>query len=214
LWHNLAGPVENAAIRHHRCVSEHVQTELSAARAGQVRPTQPVGPRECTYASRVWLHHQRIHGLLEQRHGIRAISRRLGLARGPVRRFGRAAGQKTFSPRHGAGPRQTQHRRRLRSLPGQRLTEGFLTTTQLFKEIKAFGYQGTYETLRQYVKPMRELHPARRGSAVPKARHIAGWQFRHPDTLQAKEQITLKRVRAIVLTLTGLPYTSTILRRS
>ncbi|WP_246002664.1 ISL3 family transposase [Allorhizocola rhizosphaerae] len=200
LWHNLGEHVENAVIRHHRCIREHAQAQLAepaAARAEQIRATEPAVPREGKYASRARGHYQQIHDLLAKGMGIKAISRHLGLARGTVRRFARAAQpEDLLAKAWGRGQGRPSIIDPYADFLHQRLAEGPLTTTQLFKELKALGYTGTYDTLRQYVKPLRELHPARRGPVVPKARRIAGWLLRHPDTLDAEEQLQLKQVRA------------------
>jgi transposase len=203
LWHNLAGHVENAVTRHHRCVKEHTQLAAppvpaaSDADTEQDRQAQPSVSREGKYGTRARLRHRQIHSLLAKGMGIKAISRQLGLARGTVRRYARTADpEDLLAKAWGRGRGRPSIVDAYAEYIGQRLGEGLLTTTQLFKEIKALGYRGTYDTLRQYVKPLRQLHPARPGPVVPKARRIAGWLLRHPDTLNPDEQINLKQVRA------------------
>jgi hypothetical protein len=108
LWHNLAGHVENAVIRHHRCVKEHAQDELAAAMAAQIRPVQAPAPRKGKYDARVRLHHQQIHSLPDKGTGIKAISRHLSLARGTVLAAASTSGEMLISTSAPANTTQQQ----------------------------------------------------------------------------------------------------------
>jgi hypothetical protein len=107
--------------------------------------------------------------------GIKAIVRELSLARETVRRFARAQNVQELLATAQVWSRPsvldpfTDHLH-------QRWNEGYTCATQLFAEIQALGYRGTYATLRSYLRPFRAaagLPPA--SARPPKVRHIAGW---------------------------------------
>jgi hypothetical protein len=99
VWNNLAGAVERTVARHQGCLIAAVavgSTTTDAADAAQhdvgpdePRPALPGGPDERTdrWAVRARERHAAVHALLTDGVGITEICRRLGLARGTVRRF-------------------------------------------------------------------------------------------------------------------------------
>ena len=68
---------------------------------------------------------------------------------------------------------------------------------QRHAEITARGYSGSYGTVNLYLQPFRALgaapppRPAR-----PNVRDITSWMLRHPDSLDADEQLKLKQALA------------------
>ncbi len=137
-----------------------------------------------------------VQALRAQGKPIKAIVRELGLARETVRRFARAPRVEDLlaTARIGARPsildNFTDHLH-------QRWNEGCTSAKQLFAEIQASGYRGSYGTLRAYLRPFRALATAPPAAArPPKVRHIASWILRRYDDLDPDEQVKLKDVRA------------------
>ena len=62
---------------------------------------------------------------------------------------------------------------------------------ELFREITALGYTGSYSTVRDY---MEQHRPARASlpPPPPSAREVTGWLTRHPDNLTEDEKTQLK----------------------
>jgi len=134
--------------------------------------------------------------LRAQGKGIKAIVRELGLARETVRRFARATQVEDLLATARIGSRPsildnfTEHLH-------QRWNEGCTSATQLLAEIRTLGYRGSYGTLRDYLRPFRTLAtPPPTTPRLPKVRHVCGWILRHPDNLDADEQVKLKQARA------------------
>ena len=128
--------------------------------------------------------------------GIKAIVRELGLARETVRRFARAHNVEELLATARVGSRPSVLDSFIDHLH-QRWNEGCTNATQLFVEIQALGYRGTYATLRGYLRPFRTvggppLAPAR----PPKVRHIAGWILRRFTDLTPDEQRKLHDIRS------------------
>jgi len=79
----------------------------------------------------------------------------------------------------------------------ERWNAGCTTVWTLFTEIRGRGYPGSYSTVRDYLQPFRELGVALPAvPAPPKVRDVTSWMLRHPDTLDADEQVKLKEVLA------------------
>ncbi len=201
LWHNLAEHVEKAVARHHGCL-----TEAASAAAAPQTPEPDLG-QVAAEATAEQVEHSRLVERTRQRYeqvqalraegkGIKAIARELGLARETVRRFARATRVEDLlaTARIGSRPSVldpfTDHLH-------QRWNEGCTSATQLFAEIKALGYRGSYGTLRGYLRPFRAVGAAPPApTRPPKVRHIASWILRRHDDLDPEEQVRLKEVRA------------------
>jgi hypothetical protein len=153
-----------------------------------------------------------VQALRAQRKGIKAIMRELGLARETVRRFARATSVDDLlaKPRSGRPSILDE----FIPHPHQRWNAGCTSATQLFEEIRALGYRGSASTVRSYLRPFRATGTAPPAEPrPPKVRHVAGWILRHPDSLDADEQIKLKQVRATCRTWTPWQATSPRSRR-
>jgi transposase len=199
LWHNLAEHVEKTVGRHHSCVKEHLTTpppqdnsepdlDQLAGDAADDRADRS------TLVMRTRQRYDAIHTLRTQGKSIRAISHELGLARGTIRRFARAASVEELlaKPRAGRPSILDDYVDYLH----QRFNEGCTSATDLCAEICALGYQGTVRTVRSYLQPLRATGIAPRAARPPKVRRITGWLLRHPDRLDADDQVKLKEVRA------------------
>jgi len=78
-----------------------------------------------------------------------------------------------------------------------RYREGVTSATQLYNEIQAMGYRGSYGTLRAYLRPFKAANAAPPlVPRPPKVRDVTGWMLRHPDDLDADEHVKLKDARS------------------
>jgi transposase len=201
LWHNLAEHVEKAVTRHHGCLTEPAPAVPAPSQpspdldrlAAQAAVRQSEQGR---LVERTRQRYEQVQALSAQGMGIKTIVRELGLARETVRRFARARNVEELLATAHLGSRPsvldpfTDHLH-------QRWHQGCTSATQLFAEIQALGYRGTYATLRGYLRPFRTAAgppqaPARR----PKVRHIAGWILRRYTDLNPDEQRKLNDIRS------------------
>ena len=91
-----------------------------------------------------------VHELLADGHGIRAIARHLGWGRHTVQRYARAATWQELVDGRWQAPRASKldpFKPHLR----QRAEEGCGNVAQLFREISALGYDGSYSIVRNYL---------------------------------------------------------------
>jgi transposase len=163
LWHNLAGYVEKAAARHSKCLKDPTpepapepagELALPAADTTQTASTVLGNP---TLAIRTAERHAAVHALLGQGKNIAQICCELGLARGTVRRFARAAGPGELTGPRASRPSQLDsHRDYLH----QRFGAGCTNAAVLHTELRDRGYRGSYGTVKRYVRPFRILSTA------------------------------------------------------
>jgi transposase len=202
LWHNLAGHVEKTVGRHHSCVKKHLTVPLPRENAEPDRDqltgdmTGDAAGRRADPAlvTRTRQRHEAVQSLRAQGKNLNAISHELGLARGTIRRFARAASvdELLARPRAGRPSILDDYVDHLH----QRFNEGCTSATDLCAEIRALGYQGSVRTVRSYLRPFRVTRTAPTTARPPKVRRIAAWLLRHPDRLDSNDQVKLKEVRA------------------
>ena len=223
VWNNLAGAVERTVARHQGCLTAASAVEIdstadaTAADAvahgdgpltadGHPQPATPAGPGDRTdrWAVRAREHHAAVHALLADGVGIAAICRRLGLARGTVRRFARADTVEELLTCNGTGRR-----------PGlldeftpylhQRWNDGCTNAAQLFTEITARGYPGGPTVVRHYLRQFRTTTRISRPSRKPPSvRRVVGWIMTDPATLDPADQQRLDAILATSPPLTAL----------
>jgi transposase len=131
-----------------------------------------------------------VHELLAQGHGMRTIARHLGWGRHTVQRYARAATWQELTDGRWQAPRASRldpFKPHLR----QRGEEGCSNVAQLFREISALGYDGSYSTVRDYFDQHRPA-AAPLTPPPPTVREVTGWLTRHPDSLTEDEQPQLK----------------------
>jgi transposase len=92
-----------------------------------------------------------IHELHGQQLSIRAIGRRLGLARNTVRKYLREPGVPRMTPRPGRPSKLEPYRRHLDA----RLAQGITNAAILLRELRAQGYGGGRTILKDYLRPRR-----------------------------------------------------------
>ena len=117
-----------------------------------------------------------------------------GLARGTVRRFYRAASaDELLTKIHGGRPSLLDdHKPYLH----QRWNEGCTNVRQLHDELRGRGYRGSYHTIINYVQPFREAGAAPPAvPGPPKARALASWILKDPDSLDDDGKAGLARAR-------------------
>jgi transposase len=223
LWHNLAEAVERTVTRHRACVRE--PADPAEAATAEPQPPPPVGPppvgpppvgpqperapdgaadRAHAYwetrrlAIRTRERFAAVHGLLAQGRSIRAIGNQLGLARGTIRRFARAASVDELLADARAGRPSILDP--FKPYLHQRWNAGVTNARALYNDLRERGYQGSYHNLRDYLRPLRITTPpptlrSQGSPAAPTVREVVGWITRHPDRLDAEAQQRLKAIQ-------------------
>jgi transposase len=202
LWHNLAEHVEKTVAAHHGCLRPDDGAPEVPAEAGgsadlvEAAHAAHTERREnSALVARTKARYEAVQALKAQGKGIKPIMRELGLAKETVRKFYRAAGVDELLATSRAGRPSVLDE--FKPYLHQRWNEGCTTVLTLLEEIRALGYRGGYGTLRDYLRPFRELGAAPPATPpVPKVRHITSWMLRHPDDLDDDEQLKLKQVLA------------------
>ena len=193
LWQNLAKAVEKCVAAHRACLAEPEPEPAAGPDPGPsaeptpVRQPEPAGK----FAERARRHHQMVHELLADGHGIRTIARHLGWGRHTVQRA--ATWQELVDGRWQA-PRASKLDPFKPHLH-QRAAEGCGNGAQLLREIVALGYTGSYSTVRDYLDQHRP-DKAPLTPPPPSVRQVTGWLTRHPDSLTEDEQPQLKALLA------------------
>jgi transposase len=193
LWQNIAKAAKRCVAAHRACLPgpdpgpAGPEPGPTAGPADVLPPDpEPAG----TFAERTRRHHAMVHDLLAGGHTIRAIARHLGWGRHTVQRYARAATWQEMADGRWQAPRPSMldpFKPRL----DQRAGEGCGNAAQLFREITALGYTGSYSTVRDYLdqhRPARVPLPP----PPPTVRDVTGWLTRHPDSLTEDDRPRLK----------------------
>jgi transposase len=202
LWHNLAGHLERVVLAHRRCLRElsppddakHAESgDDTVAAAGATTDMSAPVP-ELWIVTRTRERYRAITALQAAGTSIAQIARELGLDRRTVRRFVRAANEEEL---------QVKNRQRATLLDDytdhlhRRWAEGCTDAAALAQEIIAMGYRGSVRTVRTYLHPLRSGRPVPPPRATaPTIREVTSWMLRHPDNLDADEQLCLQQVKA------------------
>jgi transposase len=200
LWRNLGDHVEKTVARHHACLTTD-PAEPAAGDPDTIGLQQAARDHAIAHAEagrlapRVRQRFDQIQQLQAQGLGVKAIARRLGLARGTVRRFARASTvDELLTKAHAGRPSVLDE---FKPYLHQRWSEGCTNATVLFAEIRQRGYRGTANTLRNYLRPLRSLTRANTPrAAVPKVRQITSWLLSHPDRLDPADRDQLQQLLA------------------
>ena len=192
LWQNLAKAVERSVAAHRACLGEPEPGPAATPDPGP--PAEPAPPPEPEpagkFAERARRHHAIVHELLADGHGIRAIARHLGWGQHTVQRYARAATWQELVDGRWQAPRASKldpFKPHLR----QRAEEGCGNVAQLFREISALGYDGSYSIVRDYLDQHRPA-TAPLPPPPPTVRQVTGWLTSHPDSLTEDERPQLK----------------------
>jgi transposase len=198
LWQNLAKAVERCVAAHRACLPgpQPGPDPLTGPEPGPPAERAPVSQPEPEpelagkFAERARQHHAMVHELLAEGHGMRTIARHLGWGRHTVQRYARAATWQELVDGRWQAPRASMLDPFKPHLH-QRADEGGRNVAQLFREISALGYTGSYSTVRDYFDQHRPA-AAPLLPPPPSVREVTGWLTRHPDSLTADEQPQLK----------------------
>ena len=199
LWHNLAAHVDKTVAAHHHCLTQQPSPAPAAPPTpdlAQVAADAAVARAEHKpIVARTRQRYEAVQALLAQGMGIKAICRELGLAKGTVRRFARAASVDALlaTPRVGRPSILDPYTSYLH----RRWNDGVTSATQLCRELRARGYAGSLGTVVAYVRPLRALGTAPPiAPPAPKVRHLTRWLLQHPDRRDADDQLALKQALA------------------
>ena len=189
LWQNLAKAAEKCVAAHRGCLAEPEPGPADGPEPGPSfgppRP-EPAGK----YADRARRHHAIVHDLLAQGRGLREIARHLGWGLHTVQRYARAATWQELADGRWQQPRPSKLDP-FKAHLDQRTGQGCGNGAQLFREISALGYDGSYSVVRGYLDQRRPAK-APLPPAPPTVRDVTGWLTRHPDSLTDDERPRLQ----------------------
>lgn len=190
LWQNLAKAVERCVAAHRSCLREPDPEPMTKQSAGT--EPEPLAEPEPTgkFAERARQHHAMVHELLAEGHPIRAITRHLGWGRHTVQRYARATTWQELVDGRWQTPRASMLDPFKPHLH-QRVDEGCGNFAQLFREIRARGYTGSYSGVRDYLAEQRPV-TVPLTPPPPTVREVTGWLTRRPDSLTEDERPQLK----------------------
>lgn len=118
-------------------------------------PEPPSAPTDNPQRARRLERYNQVKELYHQGIGYRTIARRLHIGRNCVRRFIRAEG---FPER--AQPRRRHHVEKYAGVIQQRWKEGCRNAVAILQELKAQGFDGSYDMVRRWMRPWRNLADA------------------------------------------------------
>ncbi|WP_327358066.1 ISL3 family transposase [Streptomyces sp. NBC_01304] len=195
-WHllnNLSSAVEKTCHQHRSCLRKQAEADRDAEPRRIINPLPPPTLPPTKIAVRTVDRYSDIHRLLGQGCSVSEISRRLHLDRKTVRRFRDTdLDELLASARHGRPKGVLEP---YTAYLTERFTDGVTSPTDLFREIRQRGYQGSDLPVRRYVAGLRTgtVEPAR--GAVPSPRKITTWIMLPRGALKPREEEQLLKVR-------------------
>ncbi|MFF2548719.1 ISL3 family transposase [Kitasatospora sp. NPDC058063] len=196
LWQNLADAVETTVLQHRALLSEPAPPP-GPARAVALPPVSAEPRRTGRLSDRVREQHAAVHALVKDGFSLRAVARRLGLARGTVRRL--AGAQDPDELLVGRWTGRTSILDPYKPYLDQRFAEGHTIARRLFEEIRHRGFPGQEQIVRVYVRRLREAFPHQDPPRrKPSVRDVTSWITRHPDRLPTDAGQQLKEILARV----------------
>ncbi|MFD8646339.1 ISL3 family transposase [Streptomyces mirabilis] len=187
-WHllnNLSSAVEKTCHQHRSCLRKQAEAERDSVPRRIINLLPPPALPPTRIAVRTRDRYVDIHRLLDQGQSVSAIARRLHLDRKTVRRFRDTdIDELLASARHGRPKGVLEP---FTAYLTERFTDGVTSPTDLFREIRQHGYQGSDLPVRRYVAGLRTgtVEPAR--GSIPSPRKITTWimvprgALRHPE---------------------------------
>ncbi|MFD5830525.1 hypothetical protein [Lentzea sp. NPDC060358] len=135
---------------------------------------------------------------------IRGIGAELGLARGTVRRFVRASTVEELLTNDSTG-RRLSLLEEFKPYLHQRWNAGCTNAMLLFEEIKAQGYRGRCQILRDYLRPfLASAQVPEPTPTAPKVRRVVCWIMGKPENITDDDQLQLDQVLSRSPELTAL----------
>jgi transposase len=194
LWQNLGKAVERVVGRHRDCLRplapEPVEPQPLEQPAPPQQPDQPESVGQ--FAERARRHHQVVHELVAQGHGLRAIARQLGWGRHTVQRYARASSWQELVDGKWQGTR-TSKLDPFKPFLRQGFQQGCTNAAELYRQITALGFAGSYGLVRGFLEQYR-CSPEPIAPPAPTVRAVTGWLTRHPDSLTEDEQPQLQAI--------------------
>ena len=189
LLHNLSEAVHKVVTRHRRCLPPPAEP------APPADPPTVAAPAACgRRAANTHSRHAAVHALLAEGLTITAIMQRLGMSRGTVRKYARAAvPEQLIGPNPSSGPGKLGP---FKSYLQARHDDGVTDSQTLYTEIRDRGYHGTLRTLQRFLIQIRGVARTPAPPPVPAARHLTAWIMRPHDKLTDNDHLGLKHARA------------------
>ncbi|WP_249645676.1 ISL3 family transposase [Nocardia sputi] len=211
IWHNLGEAVERVVARYRNCLdtitAPEGDTDSDSTDRQEIPIPEVVAPppdRTDKWAVRTRARYATIHTLLADGVSLRSISAQLGLARGTVRRFARAATVEELLVNTGTGQRRSLLEE-FKPYLHQRWNEGCTNATELFHEIKALGYRGGPKIVMNYLHPFRTIGQIPRAvRKPPSVRRVVSWLMSDPTSLDPDDRQRLDAILTASPELTGL----------
>ncbi|MFF3159876.1 transposase, partial [Streptomyces sp. NPDC057910] len=203
LWKNLGEAVEKTVGAHHTCIRTAFANTLPVAvpledDIWQLPPpaadsTLDVCGRERRPVTRTKQRYADVQQLLVDGNTLEGIGRTLRLDQSTVRRFARATSIDELlvkaTNRTSILDPYTAHLH-------QRWNEGCRDSAQLHQEIQALGFQGSIQTTRHYLRPLKSSTTAPPAPRVaPRPRRIVRWIMTNPGNLPDEDALALKEIR-------------------
>ena len=196
IWKNLTEAVEKTVVHHRALLREQPAGHHSLPLPldpSKLTTGEPPGPRRSGRLSdRVREQHAAVHALLAEGLGLRAIARRLPLARNTVRRLAHATEPDELLVGQWTG--LTSILDPYKPYLHQRWAQGSTTGTQLFEELRGLRYPGCATVVRRYVRQLRAAFPHDPPRTNPSVREVTSWITRHPDRLDTDQTQRLKEI--------------------
>jgi transposase len=168
------------------------------AAAAPAETAELVAERTDRIAIRTRERYAAVHAQLEDGQSIRAITDRLAISRGTVRRFARAATAEELLVNNGTGRRRSLLEE-FKPYLHQRWNSGCTNSARLFDEITDRGYTGGPQILRKYLRTLRATGSDQEtGTPLkpPSVRRVTAWIMSDPANLEPGTQRRLEAVLA------------------
>ena len=185
LWHNLAQYVEKTVAAHReglRVLASPAEDGTPPVPADLATQAQADALDQRVLAVRVRDRYAEVQRLRAAGHTLKSITRELGLARGTVRRYARAASVEELLATNRRGPGGVLDA--FQDHLHQRFNAGCTSARALYREICQLGYTGGLSAVTAYLRPFRAggLVP-RTASRQPTVREVTRWLLTRPADL-------------------------------
>ncbi|MGW4720933.1 ISL3 family transposase [Nocardia sp. NPDC004260] len=202
VWNNLGDAVERVVARHRSHLEAAVHVDDEAVLTDQfgiaeIPEVPDPAQRSDKWAVRARERHAAVHALLAEGVSLRGIGVRLGLARGTVRRFARAADVEELLVNTGTGRRRSMLED-FKPYLNQRWNDGTTNATLLAHEIRELGYRGSTKTVLNYLHPFRGTGQVavRFSRKPPSVRRVVAWIMSDPAHLDPDNRRRLDAILA------------------